>query len=62
VATQIQNPIGDTEGEMSYDRKCRDLAIEFLDDHYDPIPETAIDELAQVIQDAIEDWLRGEGK
>jgi len=48
--------------KMSYDTKCRNLAVAFLDDHYDPIPETKIHELAQVIQDSIEDWLAGEGK
>jgi len=47
---------------MSYDRKCRDLAVLFLGDYYDSIPETKINALAQVIQDAIEDALAGEGK
>lgn len=46
---------------MSYDQKCGELAVKFLNDHYDPIPENKVDELAQVIQDAIEDWFTGEG-
>lgn len=46
---------------MSYDTKCKELAVAFLEDHYDPVPETKIAELAQVIQDAIEDHLNGEG-
>lgn len=45
---------------MGYDQKCGELAVKFLEDHFDPIPESKVDELAQVIQDAIEDWLRGE--
>jgi len=46
----------------SYDSKCYDLAIKFLEDHYDPVPVLQAQELAGVIQDAIEDWLAGEGK
>ena len=44
-----------------YDSKCADLALAFLEDYYDPVPETRIAELAQVIQDAIEDWFSAEG-
>ncbi len=45
-----------------YDVKCFDLATAFLEDHYNPVPVVKAQELAQVIQDAIEDWLQGEGK
>ena len=45
-----------------YDTQCYDLAVAFLEDHYDPVPTLKAQELAQVIQDAIEDWLLGEGK
>lgn len=47
---------------MSYDIKCFELAIKFLEDYFDPVPLTKAQELAQVIQDAIEDWLEGEDK
>ena len=41
---------------MSYDPKCHELAEYFLDD--DPKPAYAnAGELAQIIQDAIEDYL-----
>lgn len=41
---------------MSYDPKCHELAEYFLDD--DPKPATAnANELAQLIQDTIEDYL-----
>lgn len=41
---------------MSYDPKCYELAEYFLDD--DPLPASAnANELAQLIQDAIEDYL-----
>ena len=40
---------------MTYDSKCLDLAACFLSDHADRTDDEH-DELAQVIQDAIEDW------
>ena len=46
----------------TYDTSCYDLAVKFLEDHYDPVPVLQAQELAGVIQDAIEDWLAGEGK
>ena len=47
---------------MSVDRKVYDLAVAFLEDRYDPVPVLQAQELAGVIQDAIEDWLESEGK
>ena len=46
----------------TYDTSCYDLAVKFLEDHYDPVPVLQAHELAGVIQDSIEDWLAGEGK
>ena len=40
---------------MSYDGRCEELANYFLEDSTAPGAEAAA--LAQVIQDAIEDWL-----
>jgi Mn-dependent DtxR family transcriptional regulator len=40
---------------MSYDPKCYDLAESFLQDH-PGYPKEAADDLAQAIQDAIEEW------
>jgi hypothetical protein len=45
---------------MSYDIKCFELAAQFLEDHFDPVPLTKAQELAQEIQDAIDIWLEGE--
>ena len=43
---------------MSYDSKCHDLAAWFLpEDLPSPQAERLLAELAQHIQDAIEDWL-----
>jgi Mn-dependent DtxR family transcriptional regulator len=39
----------------SYDPKCHLLAEQFLSDHL-PFSEAENDDLAQTIQDAIEDW------
>jgi hypothetical protein len=39
----------------SYDPKCHLLAEQFLSDHL-PFSEAENDDLAQAIQDAIEDW------
>ncbi|RWO34772.1 MAG: hypothetical protein EOS10_00265 [Mesorhizobium sp.] len=39
----------------TFDSKCLDLAAGFLSDHADRTDDEH-DELAQVIQDAIEDW------
>jgi len=47
---------------MSHDSHCYDLAVMFLEDHFDPVPVLKAQELAQVIQDAIENWFAGEGK
>lgn len=41
---------------MSYDPKCSELAEHFLDEM--PHSDKQVAELAQEIQDAIEDWLR----
>ena len=46
---------------MTYDRKCLDLASCFLSDHDDRTDDEQ-DELAQVIQDAIEDWFSDRGR
>jgi len=46
----------------TYDTACYELAVKFLEDHYDPVPVLQAQELAGAIQDAIEDWLAGEGK
>jgi hypothetical protein len=40
---------------MPYDQKCEDLAKIFLQDY--PDLQGKVTELAQEIQDAIEDWL-----
>jgi hypothetical protein len=50
-----------TLGQM-YDIKCFELAVQFLEDHFDPVPLTKAQELAQEIQDAIENWLSSESK
>jgi lauroyl/myristoyl acyltransferase len=41
---------------MGYDPKCEELARHFLPDA--PVPSEDIQNLAQTIQDAIEDWLQ----
>lgn len=51
----------ETMTQRGYDVKCYELAVAFLEDHCDPVPVLRAQELAQVIQDAIEDWLSGEG-
>ena len=45
-----------------FDAHCYDLAVLVLEDQLDPVPVLMAQELAQVIQDAIEDWLEGKGK
>ena len=40
---------------LAYDPKCQSLAEDFLDDHR-PFTEAEAQDLAQTIQDAIEDW------
>ena len=48
---------------MSFDQKCYDLAKLFLTDGHTAVPsETRINELAQAIQDAIEDFLSNEAE
>ncbi len=42
--------------EVSYDSKCLDLAKAFIEDH-PLIPSESADELAQHIQNEIEDWI-----
>ena len=43
---------------MSYDKKCWRLAKDFLDDEHDlNIDKRDTHELAQTIQDAIEEWI-----
>lgn len=41
---------------MSFDPKCFDLAEHFLLDEWDEVPTAMKNELAQVIQDAIEGY------
>ncbi len=48
--------------KKGYEVKCYDLAVWFLEDHFDPVPFLKAQELAQHIQDAIENWLAGEDK
>jgi hypothetical protein len=48
--------IGKEQGQMSYDPACEVLARHFL--HDSGYPEKFITELAQHIQDQIEDWLQ----
>lgn len=44
---------------MSYDTKCRDLALDWLEAASDTKPRLRdVDSLAQAIQDAIEQWQR----
>lgn len=42
-----------------YDKKCWQLANEFLDDHKAIQTVANVDKLAQEIQDRIEDWISG---
>ena len=44
---------------MSYDPKCYDLAKDFLSDEPEQDTESARNELAQIIQDAVENFLAG---
>ena len=46
---------------MSYDAKCYELAESFLSDS-GPYLSSEVDQLAHVIQDAIEDWFSAKGK
>ncbi len=46
---------------MAFDTKCYNLAVDFLEDCPQPIPEIYFDHLAQRIQDAIEDFLKEKG-
>ena len=41
---------------MSFDSKCFDLAEYFIRDEWDEAPTAMKNELAQVIQDAVEGW------
>lgn len=41
---------------MSFDPKCFDLAEHFLLDQWDEVPTAMKNELAQVIQDAVEGY------
>lgn len=43
--------------QMSFDSKCYYLAKYFLEDEDDAASETEACNLAQTIQDAIEDWI-----
>lgn len=45
---------------MTYDSKSYDLALHFLQDHYGPIPPEIAHELAQRIQQAVEDFIKYE--
>jgi len=47
---------------MTVDRKVYELAVAFLEDHYDPVPVLQAQELAGEIQDCIESWLEAEDK
>jgi hypothetical protein len=42
---------------MSYDPKCYDLAVDFLEEVTPTPPDRAFDKLAQHIHDAIKDFL-----
>lgn len=42
---------------MAYDTKCYDLAVAFLADRSDKDNEANRDDLAQHIQNEIEDWI-----
>lgn len=45
---------------MGYDPKCGELARHFLPT--DPAPDAAtVEALAEIIQEAVEDWLEEEG-
>ena len=44
---------------MSYDRKCEDLAWHFLFDENWDYRQEDLRDLAQTIQDSIEDWFSG---
>lgn len=44
---------------MSYDRKCYELADDFLDDYPEIKSPQNLDGLAQEIQDAIENFIEG---
>lgn len=43
---------------MSYDEQCEKLAKHFLHDHPHAKPLDDVPELAQIIQDAVEDFMR----
>jgi len=45
-----------------YDPRCEELARVFLDDQGQPYDASVLSELAGVIQNAIEDWLREENQ
>ena len=45
---------------MAYDPKCFDLAEDFLDDHPHLANDRRVEELAQVIQRAIEGYIADE--
>ena len=45
--------------EFSYDERCEDLAEHFLAGSEKPATEENKKELAQAIQDAVENWFAG---
>lgn len=51
-----------SQPEFSYDPRCEDLARVFLDELPNGVEaERSAQELAQTIQDAIENWLTAQG-
>jgi hypothetical protein len=56
---QALTPPVNRNRRMSFDQKCYDLAIAFLEDHYGvgQVPEDKANELAQDIQRSIEDFM-----
>lgn len=41
----------------TYDPKCYELAVYFLEDHYDEVPKEIAMKLAKEIQESIEDFI-----
>jgi hypothetical protein len=54
------SPPAEGKNAMGYDPKCGELARHFLPT--DPAPDAAtVEALAEIIQEAVEDWLEEEG-
>jgi hypothetical protein len=52
------SPVTQPETKMSYDQRCYDLAAVFLEDVEGIDHEASCRELAQLIQQTIEDWIQ----